>query len=83
MTKIPRPSTDDLHTAYICPKCSGTGIFAVYVLDGQPYSPTGTACWRCNGTGWTIRAKRGVKKAFWANVKPVRFDEHGKPIQEP
>ena len=36
-----------------CTKCAGTGVYAQMVLNGVPYSPTGTTCWKCNGTGKT------------------------------
>jgi DnaJ-class molecular chaperone len=45
-----------------CSKCSGTGIFARGVLNGALVSNTGFCCYRCNGTGWTQRA-RPVRKA--------------------
>ena len=40
-----------------CSKCGGTGKYAAYVLDGSLYSPTGTTCWKCNGSGWTKSKK--------------------------
>lgn len=82
MTAKPKPQVDEQHNACICPKCNGSGVFATIVLDGVPYSPTGTTCWRCNGKGWQIKWKRGARKEFWANVKPVTFDYNGKPVQE-
>lgn len=60
----PKPKTDDNHIAYQCRKCGGTGVYATMVLDGRPYSPTGTTCWACNGRGWQIRRKprrRGLR----------------------
>lgn len=37
----------------ICTKCAGNGIYAMEIRNGQPWSLTGTTCYKCNGRGWT------------------------------
>ena len=63
----------------VCPKCAGTGKFALYVMDGRLVSNTGTTCWRCHGTG---KVQTGTKKdkahtpaAY--NRTTIERDEHG------
>lgn len=72
-----KPAVDEFHTTSQCSKCGGTGFYCQGILDGRPISNTGFTCFPCNGTGWIVRWKRGAKKAFWANVKPVVLDENG------
>lgn len=65
----PAPKVDDNHTASICNKCAGSGIYATAVIDGRPYSPTGTTCYPCNGAGWIVKIKRGRRsKVLRENV---------------
>ena len=45
----------------VCPKCLGTGIFAMAIFDGRPWSSTGTDCWKCHGTGFVVRKARKAK----------------------
>ena len=79
----PMPEVDEFHTAHECSKCGGTGFYCMGVENGRPYSRTGFRCYGCGGTGWKVTWKRGAKKAFWANVKPIVVirDDHGNIIE--
>lgn len=58
----PKPKPDVAvppgHQLVTCSKCSGTGLYVMAVIDGRPWSATGTTCWSCGGTGWKVRKPR-------------------------
>lgn len=41
---------------FTCRRCAGTGKFVTYVENGQPKSPSGEACFRCDGKGYQTDA---------------------------
>jgi DnaJ-class molecular chaperone len=49
----------------VCPKCEGSGLYCMGTLDGRPFSPTGTTCWKCNGTGRIV----SVSSCRWIKCK--------------
>ena len=52
----PKPATaPDGMTIARCSKCGGNGIFAMAIMNGRPWSATGTTCWKCEGRGWIFR----------------------------
>lgn len=55
----PKPKVSANETVCRCRKCGGSGMYAECILDGRPYSSTGTMCWSCGGAGWIIRFKPG------------------------
>lgn len=54
----PRQHLDSGYTWVKCGRCGGCGIYAQAVVNGQPWSPTGTQCWGCGGLGWKARKLR-------------------------
>lgn len=69
-----KPKTSE--KAHICPKCGGTGFWCLYVENGVARSNTGTACWKCNGTGWVEpRTRTRRSQAATPNDEAVRENE--------
>ena len=70
MNVKPKPVVKEGYTTAMCSKCSGSGIYASMIVNGMPYSPTGTVCWKCNGRGWIIKAKRNKRaKIDWSQAR--------------
>lgn len=44
-----------------CQKCLGTGLYVMQIIDGRPWSATGTTCWKCNGIGYVMRKTRKAR----------------------
>jgi len=57
----PKPAVSEDKTACMCNKCAGSGVYAMEVRNGRPWSLTGTKCRPCGGRGWVVRYKRGRK----------------------
>ena len=67
------PATDEQHEAKMCTKCGGSGIYSTMVVNGMPYSPTGTDCYRCRGRGWLIFEKKRDWTQDQATEKQRRY----------
>lgn len=44
-----------------CGKCGGNGKYVMAVINGQPWSATGTQCFGCGGAGWVVKRKPAKK----------------------
>jgi len=56
----PKPKPENIpdgKTASRCSKCNGNGRYVMAVVNGQPWSATGTTCYACGGKGWIIKRK--------------------------
>jgi hypothetical protein len=45
----------------VCSKCGGSGKYIMAMVDGRPWSTTGTTCWKCDGSEW-VKSKRAKSK---------------------
>lgn len=55
--QLPKPQAPEGFTVALCGKCSGNGKYVMAVINGAPWSATGTTCYNCHGKGWIIRRK--------------------------
>jgi hypothetical protein len=51
-----------------CPKCGGTGFFALGFVNETPQSNTGFDCYKCGGSGWVEGKPRRERKPKSAPV---------------
>lgn len=55
---LPKPEVKDGYSVKICSKCNGNGKYVMSIINGQPFSFTGTTCYKCNGKGWIVKEKK-------------------------
>jgi hypothetical protein len=78
----PKPqAVPDGYTAALCGKCGGNGKYVMAVVNGAPWSATGTTCFACDGKGWIIRRKPTKKTTCPVCGIRQPVGENGQPVE--